>query len=40
MMESEAGEQRKQGKLPLHDTAAEVVGLLTRKHGDWFDEAN
>ena len=27
-------------KTILHETSAEVVGLSTRKHQDWFDEAD
>ena len=33
------GEQWRQMKTILQETAAEVVGLSTRKHQDWFDEA-
>ena len=33
-------EQWKQMKTILQETTAEVVGLSTRKHQDWFDEAD
>ena len=33
-------EQWKQMKTTLQETMAEVIGLLTRKHQDWFDEAD
>ena len=32
-------EQWKQMKTVLQETTAEVAGLSTRKHQDWFDEA-
>ena len=32
--------QWKQMKTILQETTAEVVGLSTRKHHDWFDEAD
>ena len=34
----EPEEQWKQMKTILQETTAEVVGLSTRKHQDWFDE--
>ena len=37
---SEPEEQWKQTKTILQETTAEVVGLSTRKHHDWFDEAD
>ena len=37
---TEAEEQRRQMKTILQETTAEVVGLSTRKHQDWFDEAD
>ena len=37
---AEPEEQWKQMKTILQETTAEVVGLLTRKHQDWFDEAD
>ena len=37
---AEPGEQWKQMKSILQETAAEVVDLSTRKHQDWFDEAH
>ena len=36
----EPEEQWKQMKTILQETTAEVVGLLTRKHQHWFDEAD
>ena len=36
---AEPEEQWKQMKTILQETTAEVVGLSTRKHQDWFDEA-
>ena len=33
-------EQGKEMKTILQETVAEVVGLSTRKHQDWFDEAD
>ena len=33
-------EQWKQMKTILQETTAEVIGLSTRKHRDWFDEAD
>ena len=35
---AEPEEQWKQMKTILHETTAEVVGLSTKKHRDWFDE--
>ena len=40
MTAAEPEEQWKQMKTILQETTAEVVGLLTRKHQDWFDEAD
>ena len=37
---AEPEEQWKQMKTILQETTAEVVSLLTRKHQDWFDEAD
>ena len=37
---AEPEEQWKQMKTILQETMAEVVGLSTRKHQDWFDEAD
>ena len=37
---AEPEEQWKQMKTTLQETTAEVVGLSTRKHQDWFDEAD
>ena len=37
---AEPEEQWKQMKTILQETTAEVVGLSTRKHQDWFDEAD
>ena len=37
---AEPEEQWKQMKTILQETTAEVVGLSTRKHRDWFDEAD
>ena len=37
---AEPEEQRRQMKTTLQETTAEVVGLSTRKHQDWFDEAD
>ena len=37
---AEPGEQWKQMKTILQETMADNVGLSTRKHQDWFDEAN
>ena len=37
---AEPEEQWKQMKTMLQQTTAEVVGLSTRKHQDWFDEAD
>ena len=37
---AEPGEQWKQTKTILQETTAEVVGVSTRKHLDWFDEAD
>ena len=37
---TEPEEQWKQMKTMLQETTAEVVGLSTRKHQDWFDEAD
>ena len=37
---AESEEQWKQMKSILQETTAEVVGLSTRKHQDWFDEAD
>ena len=37
---AEPKEQCKQMKTILQETTAEVVGLSTRKHQDWFDEAD
>ena len=37
---AEPEEQCKQMKTILQKTMAEVVGLSTRKHQDWFDEAD
>ena len=40
MTAAEPAEQWKQMKTILQETKAEVVGLSTRKHQDWFDEAD
>ena len=40
MTAAEPEEQWKQMKSILQETTAEVVGLSTRKHQDWFDKAN
>ena len=37
---AEPEEQWKQMKTILHKTMAEIVDLSTRKHQDWFDEAD
>ena len=37
---AESEEQWKQMKTMLQGTMAEVVGLSTKKHKDWFDEAD
>ena len=37
---AEPEEQWKQMKTILQENTAEVVGLSTRKHQDWFDEAD
>ena len=37
---AEPEEQWKRTKTILQETTAEVVGLLTRKHQDWFDDAD
>ena len=37
---AEPEEQWKQMKTILQETTAEVVGLSTQKHQDWFDEAD
>ena len=37
---AEPEEQWKQLKSILQETTAELVGLSTRKHQDWFDETN
>ena len=37
---AEPEEQWKQMKTILQETTAEVVGLSTRKHQDWFDEVD
>ena len=37
---AEPDEQGKQLKIILQETTAEVVDLSTRKHQNWFDEAN
>ena len=37
---AEPKEQWKQMKTILQETTAEVVDLSTRKHQDWFDEAD
>ena len=37
---AEPEEQWKQMKTKLQEAMAEVVGLSTRKHQDWFDEAD
>ena len=37
---AECKEQWKQMKTILQETTADVVGLSTRKHHDWFDEAD
>ena len=37
---AEPEEQWKQVKAILQKTTAEVVGILTRKHQDWFDKAD
>ena len=37
---AEHEEQWNQMKIILQETTAEVVGLSTRKHEDWFDEAH
>ena len=40
MTAAEPEEQWKQMKTILQETTAEVVGLLTRKHQNWFDKAD
>ena len=40
MTPTEPEEQRKQMKTIQQETMAEVVGLSTTKHQDWFDEAH
>ena len=40
MTAAEPEEQWKQMKTILKETTAEVLSLLTRKHQDWFDEAD
>ena len=40
MTAAEPEEQWKQMKTILKETTAEAVGLSTRKHEDWFDEAD
>ena len=40
MTAAEPKEQWKQMKTILQETIAEVVGLSTRKHQDWFDKAD
>ena len=40
MTAAELEEQWKQMKTILQETTAEVVDLSTRKHQDWFDEAD
>ena len=40
MTAAEPEEQWKQMKTILQETTAEVVDLSTRKHQDWFDEAD
>ena len=40
MTAAEPEEQWKQMKTVLQVTTAELVGLSTRKHQDWFDEAD
>ena len=40
MTAAEPGEQRKQMKIILQETTAEVMGLSTRKHQDRFDKAD
>ena len=40
MTAAEPEEQWKQMKTALQETTAEVIGLLIRKHQDWFDEAD
>ena len=40
MTAAEPEEQWKQMKTILQETTAEDVGLSTRKHQDWFDEAD
>ena len=37
---AEPQEQWKQWKTKLQESMAEVVGLWTRKHQDWFDETD
>ena len=37
---AEPEEERKLIKTIVQETTAEVVGLSTRKHEDWFDEAH
>ena len=37
---AESEEQWKQMKTILQETTAEVVGLSTKKHEDWFDKAD
>ena len=37
---AEPGEQWKQTKTILEETTAEVVGLSTKTHQVWFDEAD
>ena len=40
MTAAEPEEQWKQFRTILQETSTEVVGLSTRKHRDWFDEAD
>ena len=40
MTAAEPEEQWQQMETVLQETMAEVVGLSTRKHQDWFDEAD
>ena len=40
MTVAEPEEQWRQMKIILQETTAEIVGLSTRKHQNWFDEAD
>ena len=40
MITAELAEQQKQMETLLQETTTEFVDLSTRKHQDWFDEAD